>query len=50
MFQPIESSSLTTDRKPERDTIIEKDEIISLKIDLEVLSPEEFLKKYLKAE
>ena len=33
-------------RRPRRETIIEKDEIVGLKIDVEVLSADEFYVKY----
>ena len=32
--------------RPDRDTVIEHDEIVSLKIDLETLSPFDFNEKY----
>lgn len=41
MHQRIEPE-VTLDDRPDRDLIIEKDEIIGLIIDLETLSPEEF--------
>jgi hypothetical protein len=43
--QFIKTAECTHDR-PERETIIQKDEIISLKIDLNLLSVEDFLEKY----
>lgn len=33
-------------RRPQRKTIIEKDEIVGMKIDVEVLSTDEFYVKY----
>ncbi len=36
--------------RPERESIIQKDDILSLKIDLEVLSPEELHAKYFTIE
>ena len=40
------SSALVSSRKPKRTTAIQKEEVISLVIDLNWLSTEEFLKKY----
>ncbi len=37
---------ITLDDRPDRDTVIEKDEIISLIIDLETMSTERFYDKY----
>ncbi|MBD3418737.1 MAG: hypothetical protein GF398_01340 [Chitinivibrionales bacterium] len=34
--------------RPSRETIISRDEVMSLKIDMEVLGPDEFIEKYLK--
>ncbi len=45
MHQAIDSSLQFNDR-PDRETIIQKDDIISLKIDLNLLSVEEFIQKY----
>lgn len=45
MHQPFEPD-LTLDDRPERNMIIEKDEITSLIIDLETLSPEEIYSIY----
>jgi hypothetical protein len=45
MHQSVDSHG-TSDGYPVRETIIEKDEIISLKIDLEVLTPAELDEKY----
>ena len=45
MHQTTESVSGFTGR-PTRDTIILKDDIISLQIDLNLLSVEEFIRKY----
>ncbi len=36
-------------RRPSRGSVIQKDEIISLKIDLQVLSPQELIDKYFSA-
>jgi hypothetical protein len=45
MHQRIEPE-VTLDDRPDRDMIIEKDEIIGLIIDLETLSPEELDRVY----
>lgn len=45
MHQTIDSSLMFNDR-PQRDTVIQKDDVISLKIDLNLLSVEEFIQKY----
>ncbi|MDG5813972.1 hypothetical protein QA601_02695 [Chitinispirillales bacterium ANBcel5] len=45
MHQRVEHY-VTLDDRPNRDTIIEKDEILSLIIDIEVLSSENFYDKY----
>ena len=45
MHQPVSSNKVYSDR-PMRDEIIEKDEVISLKIDLEVMVPDEVFDKY----
>jgi hypothetical protein len=37
---------VTLDDRPERDTVIEKDEIISLVIDIETMSTVDFYQKY----
>jgi hypothetical protein len=44
--EPFEIYSI----RPERDVVIQKDEILSLKIDLEVLTPEELFLKYFGCE
>ena len=45
MFEPVDYPQSPSDH-PHRQTVIERDEILSLKIDLEVLTPEEFHGKY----
>jgi len=45
MHQRLESSVRLNDR-PDRDEIINKDEIVGLIIDLETLSPEDLNSKY----
>lgn len=45
MHQPVHLPEILSGR-PKRDTVIQKDEIISLKIDLQVLSTDKFLAKY----
>ncbi len=45
MHQAIDPLAQFNDR-PDREEIIQKDEIISLKIDLNLLSVEEFIEKY----
>ena len=37
---------VNTDYRPVRETIIQKDEIVSLVIDINLLSVDEFMKKY----
>lgn len=48
MHQPIDP--FDSDDRPVRDTVIDHDEIVSLKIDLEILTPEEIYKKYFEIE
>ncbi len=48
MHQAIDSALQFNDR-PDRETVIQKDDIISLKIDLNLLSVEEFIQKYCTA-
>lgn len=45
MFEPVDYPQSPSDH-PYRQTVIERDEILSLKIDLEVLTPEELYRKY----
>jgi hypothetical protein len=45
MHQRVEPF-VTLDDRPDRDTIIEKDEVLSLIIDIETLSIKDFYKKY----
>jgi hypothetical protein len=45
MHQRVEPYVLLDDR-PDRDTVIEKDEILSLIIDVETMSMEDFYRKY----
>ncbi len=45
MHQTTDSVSSFTGR-PQRDTIIQKDDIVSLQIDLNLLSVEDFIRKY----
>lgn len=45
MHQRVEPYVILDDR-PERETVIEKDEVIGLIIDIETLSPVDFYKKY----
>ncbi len=49
MHQRVEPY-VTLDDRPERDTVIEKDEVMSLIIDVEVLGIEEFYDKYFELE
>lgn len=44
------SDEKTYEHHPDRETIIQKDDILSLKIDLEVLSPDEIFAKYFTVE
>jgi len=44
------SDEKTYEYNPEHETIIQKDDILSLKIDLEVLSPDEVFAKYFTVE
>jgi hypothetical protein len=41
---------VTLDDRPDRDTIIEKDEILSLIIDIEIMSTEKFYEKYFSSD
>ncbi len=45
MLQPFNPYKVY-EKKPDRELAIQKDEVISLKIDLEVLSPEQLYDKY----
>jgi hypothetical protein len=47
MFQPIDYPQSQNDH-PHRQTVIEKDEILGLRIDLEILTPSEFYRKYFR--
>jgi hypothetical protein len=49
MHQRVEPF-VTLDDRPERDTVIEKDEIISLIIDIEIMTTVDFYKKYFSLE
>lgn len=37
---------VSLDDRPDRDTVIEKDEVLSLIIDVEIMSTEDFYNKY----
>ena len=41
---------VTLDDRPERDTVIEKDEVVSLIIDLETMSMDDLYEKYFSSE
>lgn len=49
MHQRVEPF-VTLDDRPDRDNVIEKDEILSLIIDVETMSMTEFYKKYFSYE
>lgn len=49
MHQRVEPF-VTLDDRPDRDTVIEKDEIISLIIDIEIMTTADFYKKYFPLE
>ena len=49
MHQRIEPE-VNFDDRPEREEVIEKDEILGLIIDLETLSPEDFFSAYFSGE
>jgi hypothetical protein len=49
MHQRVEPY-LTLDDRPDRDTVIEKDEVLSLIIDVETMSTVDFYNKYFSLE
>ena len=49
MHQRVEPF-VTLDDRPDRETVIEKDEILSLIIDIEIMSTEDFYNKYFSTE
>ena len=49
MHQRVEQY-VTLDDRPDRDNIIEKDEVMSLIIDVEIMSIEDFYDKYFDTE
>ena len=49
MHQRVEPF-VTLDDRPDRETVIEKDEILSLIIDIETMSTEDFYNKYFSNE
>jgi hypothetical protein len=46
MFYQKAALFVWSEDRPDRDTVIEKDEIISLVIDLETMTPEQIYSKY----